>query len=272
MALTLAAWILLTWIGWALIFGSDSTAVIHGDTKEPAGLTALLYFSGFAVYTLGVGDYVPNGGLWQVLTPVAAINGFVLVTLSVTYVIQVIQAAVGDRVAARVIHALGDSPDQILQNAWNGRDFATLSEPLSQVAQTLLKHSQQHRAYPILFYFHESDNRSALPLRVAILGEALARVELLRPAEHGIDSLALGGAQAAINAVWESLPPEVKRKPPEPPSPPVIQALADQGLTWSPGENVTDRPRNLDERRRLLLALAMSDGWNWEEVAGIANR
>lgn len=270
LVLTLTTWILLTWGGWALVFGSDPTAVINQNTRQPADLAALLYFSGFAVYTLGVGDYVPNGGLWQVLTPVATINGFVLVTLSVTYIIQIISAAVGDRTVARFIYSLGETPNRILQNAWNGRDFSSLTSPVSQVVQMLAEHSQEHQAYPILLYFHQPDRRSALPLRMAILGEALARAELLQAEGHRVDPLAMGGLFVTIDAVWESLPTRTKVEPEHPPPSPARVNLPRFGLPPPGEEEMTQRMKNLAEKRRRLAALALSDGWEWRDVSGEA--
>ena len=124
--------------------------MINGQTGELADLVALIYFTGFAISTLGVGDYVPNRALWQILTPVATINGFILITLSVTYLLQVLAAAVGNCKPACLIHALGGSPAAILQTAWNGADFSRLSYSLTQITDLLAQHTQEYKAYPVL--------------------------------------------------------------------------------------------------------------------------
>ena len=60
---TVAVWVLLPWGGWTLmVFGSD--AVVDSTTGGPASVPATIYYAGFVVFTLGVGDFVSTTGTW----------------------------------------------------------------------------------------------------------------------------------------------------------------------------------------------------------------
>src|SRR5688500_959946 len=55
-ALSIATlWLLLTLVGWFLIFSAYEGAVVDGSTGEPADAWATLYYSAFVLSTLGVG-------------------------------------------------------------------------------------------------------------------------------------------------------------------------------------------------------------------------
>ena len=267
LSVTLLGWVAMTWSGWTLIFAADPQAVVNEKTGEAANWAELIYFTGFAIYTLGVGDYVPKGALWQILTPVAALNGFILITLSVSYLLQVLTAALGDRKAASMIHTLGGSPATILQTAWNGKDFSRLSLSLAQVTEQLAQHTQEHKAYPVLQLFHQPNPRAALPLQIAILGEALACLKITRPTHHGLDPFVLSGAAAMIATTWENLPSWLAIEPAE--APPVVtrEWFAEHGLPTPNLEEMTEKQQHqVKALRWRLLALVLSDGWEWQEV------
>lgn len=52
-------WISLLWIGWLLVFCGSETAVVEAATGQPADLASRVYFAGYTISTLGVGDYLP---------------------------------------------------------------------------------------------------------------------------------------------------------------------------------------------------------------------
>lgn len=80
-------WLFLTWFGWTLVFSTTDTAVVTATSKELATLWERIYFTGFTISTLGMGDYQPQGIFWQMAIAIASANGFVLVTLGVAYLL-----------------------------------------------------------------------------------------------------------------------------------------------------------------------------------------
>ena len=77
-------WFSLTWIAWILIFNPIDPSVVNGSTQLPATIWQLIYFVGYTLSTLGLGDYQPQGTVWQLATAIASVNGFFIVSLSIT--------------------------------------------------------------------------------------------------------------------------------------------------------------------------------------------
>ena len=73
--LTFALWSTLLWAGWSLIFAADPTGVVSASSGAPGSGLDRLYFAGFVLTTLGMGDYRPSSALYKVLTPWRAASG-----------------------------------------------------------------------------------------------------------------------------------------------------------------------------------------------------
>lgn len=72
--LVLATWLALVWGGWTLIFSSSERAVVWSDSRRPATLPERSRFTGYALVTLGMGDFEPEGGIWKICTALAALD------------------------------------------------------------------------------------------------------------------------------------------------------------------------------------------------------
>lgn len=93
----LATWILLLWTGFLLLFSVDVQSVLNAKTDVPADFWERVYFTGFTISTLSVGDFVPSGAGWRVIAALASLNGLFLMTLAISYLIPVMSAVVGKR-------------------------------------------------------------------------------------------------------------------------------------------------------------------------------
>ncbi|WP_416139575.1 ion channel [Halomonas sp. HK25] len=109
-------WVAGLWLGWLLIFSGLPEAVVDSQSGRPASVSELIYYVGFTLSTLGVGDFLPQGAAARLLTSVAAFNGLVLVTLIITYALPVVSAAVARRQLAFSISMLGDTPPGYLED------------------------------------------------------------------------------------------------------------------------------------------------------------
>ena len=178
--LVVALWTLALLIGWSLIFSAYSGAVVNSTTGDPAGFWERVYFAGFALTTLGVGDYRAQGTAWQLLTVLAAANGFSAFTLSVAYLLPIVSAAVQRRQLALLLSGLGQTSQQILVRAWRDEGFETLTPYAASLASLLTTFTEQHLVYPVLHYFHSKDPDKADTLAVVKLDEMLTIIE------HGV--------------------------------------------------------------------------------------
>lgn len=168
------AWILAAWSCWTLVFASVDGSVVSSTTREPVGLAGKAYFAGYSILTLGNGEVQPSSTPWRILTLAASASGLALVTLAVTYVLNVVQAGNRRRSLATLIWSLGDTSDEIVERARRDPDrFASqvwsLVDPLALVRE-------QHVAFPVLHYLHATDRHRALPAQAAKLARAVERL------------------------------------------------------------------------------------------------
>jgi hypothetical protein len=256
----LAVWIAMIVVGWSLVFGVASGAVRDATTDVPADLVDRLYFVGYTVFTLGIGDFVPGDGVWQLATVVATGTGLVMVTLSITYLVPVASAAGGRRELAAYISALGSSPSEILRTGWNGTDFEGLDEHFVELTTRLTALRQQHLTYPIVHFFHTGNLVNSAPPNVANLAQALhllawgadpsvrMRASIVRPLERALD------------AFLDTLGPS-RLPPAEPVEPESLEELRCIGVPTVAEAEYADAEEPTRRRRAAVAGLLVDDGW-----------
>lgn len=266
--LTVLGWIAMFWAGWTLIFTAAPEQVVSSDTGEPADDWARLYFSGYAFFTLGLGDYRPVGGLWQVLTTVSAGNGFLVIGLSASYLIPLVGGSVLKRSIALQIDTMGRSPEEILISAWDGSGLPGLSEQLASLSPMIIQAGQQQLAYPVLHHFQPLEAEAALPVQIVRLSEAL------RLHDHGLavqvrlpPSVTLQ-LRRAIGLHIEMLDRSRLEKADGVPPPTNLAALRQAGLPVATDAEFRGRLDQEKDERRHLEAVVRHSGWDWEHVAG----
>lgn len=263
-----ATWILLLWLGYFCLFSIAPQDIVHAQTQQPAEAIARLYFTGFTIFTLGIGDIIPSNGFYQILTAVASANGLVLITLSITYLIPVLSAATSKRQLAALIHNLGGTPQKILLQAWDGRGFEGLCNSLGRLEPMIEQHAQRHLAYPVLHYFHSSRSREALGRQIAVLDEALLLLQ------HGVSGDAspppacVAPVRRCIGGFLEIVGEHFVNPSESDPPVPSLEPLRQAGLPVSKAEQVTEAARDSQKRRRLLQAFVQDQGWFWGDVFG----
>ena len=151
--LGLTMWIALLWAGWTFLFAGGEGSLTDTRDTGPISLTERFYFVGYTVFTMGNGDFTPNDGIWQVATSLTTASGMLFVTLSVTYVLNVLSSVTQERSLANSINGLGAQSSEILETSWDGDSFQGLEVPLNMIANQLDTLTANHKAYPILHYF-----------------------------------------------------------------------------------------------------------------------
>lgn len=266
---TVLIWAFLLWGGWTLVFLGGEGAIVSSTSKRPADVWAHVYFAGFTLFTLGLGDYKPSGPLWQFLTALCAANGLLTMTLSVTYLLPVLSAVALKRQIASMIMLLGGTPAAILKQSWNGADFKALNEPLTQLYPAITLLAQQHLAYPNLHYFHSTEVGTAFAPRLAALDEAAAFLRgSVRP-DARPDPLTLMLFDGAVRQLMETLAPAHIQPANEAPPPfSVVPAGARANCAYTEALEGEPHPDGRAFRRRLHLAFVQNDGWTWADVTG----
>ncbi|MGB3237478.1 MAG: ion channel [Geitlerinemataceae cyanobacterium] len=260
-------WYVASWLGWTCIFSAFENAVINGNTKEPAGMWERIYFTGFTLSTLGMGDYQPNGAFWQFSTAIASANGFFLVTLTFAYLLPLVSANAQKRANAVYISSLGGTGDEIISRAWNGEDFGQLDQHLITLTATLTELGENHLTYPVLHYFHSIDRSRAMALSLVALDEAMTLLQYGVKKESRPDAAALGAARRASSAFLKTLKSSYLEPASLDPPLPSLELLRVQGISTVSDREFLEATKQVIKRRRLLLALVKNDGWTWEAVA-----
>jgi hypothetical protein len=260
---TLTAWILLLWVGWTLVFASAERAVVSTASGRPVTWVDRVYFTGYTVFTLGIGDFVPRGGPWQVATVVASATGLLFVTLAVTYVLSVLGAVTQKRAFASSVSGLGASGVEILERSWDGDCFRGVEVPLVSLADQLTTLTSNHKAYPVLHYFYSEHPSRAPTTSIVVLDDALTLLafgvaEAARPNE-----LILAQARSSIQQYLDTLESAYVQPAARTPPPPDLATLRATEVPTVTDAAFEDSVSALEERRRLLLGLVSSDEREW---------
>jgi len=263
-------WLSLLWLGFTLIYCFDTDSVINATTKIPTTTTEKFYYIGYTLSTLGYGDFQGGNQFWQVLSSVISFTGLILITTAITYLVPVTNAEIDKRKLGIYISTLGTTPDQILTTGWNGKNFKDLNDHFLDLIEKILENSQNHLAYPILHYFHTSDQNEASTLNIALLDETLSI--LIHHVKHDMrpDDQYLLPLRRAITTYLETLR-HAFIKPTD--NLPEVQDLMVLKKTKIPAlqsiiedKDTLELNDNLEKRRKLIYALLKNDGWDWSDL------
>lgn len=263
---TLLIWATMFWLGWGLVFNGSSRALVDASTGQPAGFWARIYFAGYTISTVGLGDYKPVGAFWQMVVALAGGSGFLLFGLAIAYIVPVVSAATQKRQLALCIWALGRDPADIIVRAWNGADTTALGPHLVSLTAMLALLGESHVTYPGLHFFHSTKRSSAAAPNVAALDEALTILECGLQRGCSLDLPALGAARESISEFLNTLGPAFIEPAKTDPPAPSLAGLKAMGVQVVEDELFHQALAGLKERRRMLLALVQNEGWTWEAV------
>lgn len=90
-------WIIGHAAGWTLVFVGIGDAVITSETKLPASVTGIASHVGHLLSTVGGGVTQPSTAWWSLLGVLVGVNGMVVLTLSVSFVLSTTQTVARGR-------------------------------------------------------------------------------------------------------------------------------------------------------------------------------
>ena len=89
---TLLMWVVLLWFGWFLVFSASPQAIMNSANPQAISWQNVIYYSGYTLFTLGLGDYSPGGPYWQLLTAIASGTGMLFFTFGASYIISMVKS------------------------------------------------------------------------------------------------------------------------------------------------------------------------------------
>ena len=257
-------WLLLALAGWWLLFCSAEDAVVNATTKASANGIERLYYAGYTLTTLGYGDFVPGSDGWRMPPPLAAANGFFLFTLTITYMLSIIANVTEKRHVALTIHALGESPLDILSATHDNGTYTSLGQQLQPLQQAISRLGQQHLAYPILHYYHDPRSQKSLPVALARLYQALSIAQIACPTIGHATRQQLNMGIVTLENFLATLDSAFIDAVPTPPELPSLEAYHRlPGIATSPH---AIRQQLAERQQRLLAAYVQKDGWAWQTI------
>lgn len=256
-------WVILLYLGWFFIFLGDSQAVLRGKDETIAGIGERVYFTGFTISTLGVGDYIPNGVQWQFITAICALSGFFFLTFIISFLQEVAEKQALRRKLALHIHHSGPTPQALIVNYWNAGNNTVLTEVIDTLLSDVVQFEQQHLDQPILNRFHGPSEERSVELALVVLDEAMTLAEIatqtnLPPHFQHMRRAITGylGSLRRIKAETVDTPPPI----------PNLTPLYQVGIPLEPRAAIEATYAKLAVRRCKLAALISSTGWTWQKV------
>lgn len=258
---TVLGWLLLLWTGWVLLFAADPQSLT--DTRDPgnADWAGRIWFVGYAMFTMGNGDFSPEDGRWQIIASLVNGSGMLLITLAITYLLSVISAVTVKRAFASSVHSLGESGGAILRMAWNGHSFNTLDRQLTQLSSELASVTERYLAYPVLQYYHAARPEKSPALAVAVLDDALTLLRFAVHAPARPNPAVLAAARSTVASFLDTLDTAIIPLAPHAPPIPDLDELRDRGMPVLSDREFVDAVEGLDDRRRAVLGLVHYNGW-----------
>lgn len=263
---TLAQWVVLAWVTNFLIVLSDTQSILNAQTKLPASAMEKLYTVGYTFSTMGNGDYIGASPGSKIYLSVLAVMGLIMITVALTYLVQVLSSVTSKRVFAGSVSSMGATPEQLLLNAWNGEDLSSLNQHLVQLSTQVTTLGEHHLAYPVLHYYYVNDRQKSLPVAVALLDEALTIIYTAVPRQHWPNSLTLHATRQAIADLLAILRQGFIQTHKEEPPLPSFALLREQSFPLVPVEKYKAAYAAQEERRKLLRGWLKDEGREWEVV------
>jgi hypothetical protein len=228
--LIIAVWVILLVVGFALITWPNlGTGVRSASGPTPHGPAAALYFAGANLATAGSGDLIPATPGMRLVAVVCPLIGMSVITLTLTYLLQVYQALMRRNTFALRLHfatrRTGDAAE-LIAGLGAGGNFAGARGDLGALARELVNLYESHHFFPMLLFFRFRDPHYALSRMTTITMDAAT---LIRSALDGEKYAPLRDC-AASTTLWEGgtqllqemarvLLPQTCGRPGEPPDP-----------------------------------------------------
>ena len=256
-------WALIPWVGWVLLFSGDPESLIKVHVGSSADLVDRIYFTGYTMFTMGNGDFTPNGKFWEIATSLASLNGLFMLTLAVTYLLAIIEAVVAKRSFASQVWALGHTAEEFVLHCWDGQRFPLIELQIVSLTEQLQLVTEQHHAYPMLHFYHEALQKQSVSHNLAVFSEVLLLLRHgvareVRPAPSALICAQRGVEEFLVTLRSAFVSPSEKSTPA-----PKLAHLEREGIpVVSDGEfsvAVVER----DDRRRLLRGFLDSERRDW---------
>lgn len=263
LVLTIASWAVLLWVGLTLFFAGNPESIVQTTFEGPITWYERFYFTGFTLFTLGVGDYSPQPGFWQIVTAFNSGLGIMLLTLGASYVISVVGAVVNKRAFARTVTGLGLTSSDLVKLAWDGNNLYQLDLILMDLSSKITELCQQHQAYPLLHFYHSKKMAESSAVAVAILDETLSVIEWGIADDTLYNAVLVQEARSSVESFLGTLTSAFIEEADSEPERPDLKKLEAIDIPLVSQKAFKDTLDQAVHRRRKLLGAVQADYHDW---------
>ncbi|MFI9846674.1 ion channel [Nonomuraea sp. NPDC051941] len=150
------------------------------------------------VATLGLGDIVPVAGWLRVVSPLEALIGFVLLTATVSWVLEIYPTLTRRRVLAIRLALLHRSDPSMRQ-----LDCAAGASLLGSLATEVVRVRIDFTQYAEAYYFHDGEDHSSLAATIGYATRLAQRGQAARRADVRLTADLLAGALEDLAAILD---------------------------------------------------------------------
>src|SRR4051812_9748334 len=151
------AWVLTVLIGFALVvWPALGTSVLASQGDTPTDFVSAVYYTGYWMTSVGNGDLRPLTPFYKVVSILSSFLGLSVITLMLTYFVQVYTALQRRNTFALSLHdSTGGSGDAVdlLCGLGAAGDFDDARAAVAKFANELADLHESHHFYESLFYF-----------------------------------------------------------------------------------------------------------------------
>jgi hypothetical protein len=157
LVMLLLSWALMLMLGAALIIWPELPNGIHASSGEtPRDFVTALFAAGNSLSIVGAGAYLPHTTAMRALYLFNSIAGASVLSMTLTYLMQVYTALLQRNSFAFSLHLLSAETDdavELICGLGPHGDFSSGATTLGDLSSELAYIKETHHLYPVLFYF-----------------------------------------------------------------------------------------------------------------------
>ncbi|WP_410508605.1 potassium channel family protein [Methanosarcina hadiensis] len=261
--ITVVIWVLLLGLGWTLMFQADPGSLVNPKDNTAPDFAGVIWYVAYTMFTVGNGDFSPQGFLWQLISSFVGFTGMSIVTLSITYILQVLSAVVNKRTFAAEVLSIGKSAEEMLLAQWDGKGFGQIELQLNTWSSQLSKLTEQTLSYPILHYYHAARGEKSSAVALAVLDDALSMIACGIRKECQPAPTILLAARQSVRGHLDTLETAFIKPANSIPASPDLSRLREAGIPVVDEKEFNHNINQLQDRRKLLLGMIQNAAWHW---------
>ena len=203
LVLLVGTWVFGLMVGGAMIIqpALKEGGVVANNGPHQTDFMTALYIAGDAMTTVGTSDFSPRTSAMRVLYTLLSLTGLCIVTLTLTYFLEIYNALQArNTFAVKMHHASADTADaaELLAGVGPRGQFQTGYAHLTEMSAEMIHLFENHHFYAVLLYFRFKEPHYALS-RMALI--TLDTVTLIKSA---LDDEECGWLKesAAVMKLW----------------------------------------------------------------------